>query len=213
METGLVAGVTRFEARKTVEDLLNSPLPSGSEELIEDRYSSSKATVYISVPITSGKALIKAIRRSPEQFRSGLPTPKMTSEIVRQNSLELATIRNLVAKAFPSSFIIDPSALEIPDWSQRDYHRFWIEVIGTQVDSAVFADDWSFSSGCCLEFITCVTRQINCLNSQLDPLSLLDGATLLSKAVSQLTSVGLSAEIVSATSAYAAGLVEESNTP
>ena len=114
---------------------------------------------------------------------------------VIENLRRAKPLRRRLEEQFDRSLIIDPTDLEVEGWRQPDYHRFWLEVMDRYVDTAVFSDGWSFSTGCTLEFAFALVRGITCLDSELETIDAVRAAELLGAAADQLELAHLAADV------------------
>lgn len=135
-----------------LRDVLERPLPPGSDAAMDQvRPPAGAYVVYVSTPITTGPAYLDWLithqdAPAPERERA-------RQEMVRSNIAAVVPLVRAVPEQVPGAHVIDPTALEdVPGWAQADYHRFWAEVILAHVHEVVFADGWTASVGCSVEF-------------------------------------------------------------
>ncbi len=187
-----------------VTDLLQSAPTSGKAvggasaqaaaliEAIDTVLHARRDAVYVSTPITTGPGLVAWWT---DNIDRGLGTraeiSRVRADMVSRN---IRAVRPLVARVEASYDlpVIDPTRLDsIPGWEQRDYHRFWIEVLRRFVSTVVFADGWPFSSGCALEFAAAAQAGLTLLDAELAPLTVDDGEAMLRDAADELDMAGL----------------------
>lgn len=125
-----------------------------------------REAVYVCVPVSSGKRLIRLAHR----LRLRRPSTWRASSLFR---LDEVRIRRRFAKQHhrfvvepnrreaqrlvlrlrksTSRMVIDPAPFVASQWSQADYRRFWLQVIEKKVGCVVLAPDWAWSHGCAVE--------------------------------------------------------------
>jgi hypothetical protein len=107
------------------------------------------ATIYLSVPITSGSAYLR--QRSRETVASG-GEERARAAALRSNLLRASIAVERLRNAEAAN-VIDPSKLpDIPGWTQAGYHSFWSRVMAVFPQKIVFLDGWHYSVGCTREF-------------------------------------------------------------
>ena len=179
-----------------VAAVLMRELPSGAQSLLQDYRDrvGDQTAVYLSTPITTGPRLLAAM--------SGASIPEndaflqnLRHEVMAENLLGVKPLRRRLNETHRSSHVIDPTDLDIDGWGQRDYHRFWVEVLRNFVAEVVFADGWQASTGCTLEYLVATDLGIPCFNSDLTPLGRTEGQELIKIAIGQIEAAGLDASI------------------
>ena len=110
--------------------------------------------VYVSTPITTGPRLLEWLAANRKQAASDGTAEIVREEVIAENLIHLGPVRDRVRAQSPASQLIDPTEFNVPDWSQWEYHRFWVEVLNLFVDKVVFADGWELSTGCTIEYAT-----------------------------------------------------------
>jgi hypothetical protein len=155
-----------------------------------------RAAVYVSAPITTGRRFVDW-RLGP-----GAGLSRADEEYDRQHRQQVVVpncvhVKPLVARCRQrfGGVVIDPTALdEVAGWNQRDYHRFWTQVIERFAAITVFVDGWEFSRGCTLEFVEAVRTGSRTLREDLSPLRPEEGAQLIEQAAAVTSGNQLSAE-------------------
>jgi hypothetical protein len=110
---------------------------------------------------------------------------------------------------YPKERIVDPALLDVPGWSQAEYHRFWVEVLQRVVDLAVFAPGWQFSNGCSVEFATCLHRGIPSFDTDGRILSACRAADLLDRALVRLERTHLPSLFIAASLGFVSEFVSK----
>lgn len=179
----------------TLHVVLARPMPSGSERAMKQvRPPVGAHVVYVSTPITTGPAYLDwliAHRDAPAADRE-----RARQEMIRANIAAVVPLVRAVPDRVPGAHVIDPTALEdVPGWEQADYHRFWAEVIATQVDEVVFADGWTASVGCSVEFAVAMLRHLPAYRSDFTPLTADDGVKDLLAMTPRVHAAGASVEM------------------
>ena len=181
--------------RKLKGALMTRPLPIGSDELLAG-YADAKGsrTIYLSTPITTGPRYLEWRRAS---IASGTLSrddeQRQRAAVMSENLRRLAPLRQRLSDGFDDARVIDPTELDVPSWSQADYHRFWVEVISRFADLIVFADGWEYSTGCSYEYACALVRGLDVLDASLTPLVPARTHELLAEACSSLEAAGLDA--------------------
>jgi hypothetical protein len=115
--------------------------------------------VYVSTPITTGPGYLDWL--IAHQDAPAAEREQARQEMIRANIAAVVPLVRAVPERVPGAHVIDPTALEdVPGWTQPDYHRFWAEVILAHVDEVVFADGWTASVGCSVEFAVAMLRRL-----------------------------------------------------
>ena len=191
-----------------------SPLESKSYPLLggyEDLYTESGEpdVVYLSTPITTGPAMIEYLRAGGDA-NPDLHGDLVRSELMRDNLSALVPIRENVITSFRKEMLIDPTDLTVPGWSQREYMRFWAEVMELFADHIVFADGWALSTGCTFEFMVAWSLGIPMYDSDCQLLSSDTALVLLNNALTTLEEVSRDSQMqAEAMELIVSDLVEE----
>lgn len=192
-----------------IEVLMERPLPARSAELLERIRGTlaGRRAVYLSTPITTGPMLLEAVKRSGPAHDDGY-LRQVRDEVIAANLRGVIPLRKALASAFKELELIDPTELDVPEWTQSDYHRYWAEVINEFVDRVVFADGWQLSTGCTIEFIVALSANVQVLDSQLSAITTERAGELLEVAVEQLTEADISSSVQKAALARVADFEE-----
>jgi hypothetical protein len=142
---------------------------------------------YLSVPITTGWRFIKWYSEHGRHL-----DPK--SEQYRQEHRAAVIVPNCEAakrslmdlRSLGGTVVIEPTALERPDWDQDQYRYFWGKVIERFVTEVVFLDGWEYSSGCAYEFLHALRSGAHCLREDGKALERDSGLTLIKRAIGQM---------------------------
>jgi hypothetical protein len=152
-------------------------------------------SVYVGTPITTGPEYLT--------WRRGLNGPPASLGAAEAAAAEHARlqviagnrerVRALVDKVRHTASVpvIDPSALaDVEAWDQADYHGFWTTVIARFGKTVVFADGWTFSEGCSVEFATAVSMRLPVFDERLEPVDYDEGLRMLREATAELRAAG-----------------------
>ena len=125
---------------------------------------------YVSTPITTGRRYYDWLAASGLSPDAG---PSFQTAHAREViALNQASAHALVlsARASLGKIVVDPTALEVPVWTQEDYHGFWTRLITDYVGTVVFNDGWEYSTGCTLEYAAALRANATLLDAKLSPL-------------------------------------------
>src|SRR5439155_2651080 len=99
---------------------------------------------YLSGPITTGV-------RYAQQLRSGLSGDAARERARQENIADLLETAKLLRRQ-RGEIIVEPASLDLPEWSQSEYHRLWEKLIERHARLVIFMPGWEYSVGCALEF-------------------------------------------------------------
>ena len=186
----MLHNLTHFPQGKTDPSTLESVLDMWERE--RGLRDGLPRAVYISTPITSGPRFLqwygregKRILNDKEAYWRG-----MRAFVILPNRQAAGNYIETLRWQMDSP-IIDPSAFDMPNWEQEDYHQFWLKVLEKHVRRVIFMDGWEFSTGCTLEFEHALHRGISCLDQRLNPIDANRARDLLEQAISQAKAEGL----------------------
>lgn len=176
--------------------ILERPLPGGAEGHLAElgRRLEAGTAYYISTPITTGPRLLAWRRAAHGSADSDPFGQELKREVIEENVRALAPLRMRVSGIAGGLGVIDPTELDQPGWTQADYHRFWIEVIGRFARTLVLADGWQYSTGCAYEFSAALMLHIPVLDSNLDPVDIGGAIASLDRARVDLAEAGLASD-------------------
>lgn len=155
------------------------------------------SAIYVSAPITTGKNYLEWMRVGGRNLDPKLPEVPLSREVfVTLKNIEQAIqLVKIVRKKYTQP-VIDPTVLEkIDDWSQSDYHHFWISVIKELVSTIVFAEGWEYSNGSTLEYICGLECGLTLLTHDFKPINPRSALTLLETANHQFSAQGVVSQI------------------
>src|SRR4051794_8556894 len=110
--------------------------------VIEDR-----SAPYVGSPYTTG-------RRAPAwKSQTANPSDDFRLGVMAANKAAAAAFVRKVRQRERRPVIAPTELSDIDGWTQSDYRFFWGRVIESYVDSVIFLDGWSHSSGCAYEFV------------------------------------------------------------
>jgi hypothetical protein len=156
-----------------------------------------RAALYVSAPITSGPRFVDwyARRRGPAGLEQQYERERLR-EVVAPNRDAARALVKRVRETRPEP-VIDPTTVaDIEGWTQGDYRRAWARIIEEFAHAVVFANGWEFSSGCSYEFLVATKAGVDRLDELFQPIKLETGVAQLRRAVSEISSRGLSAEFL-----------------
>ena len=150
--------------------------------------------VYLSVPITTGRAYLERYvengRGPDEAWRSQDARKAARSDNERRAHAAADRLRMILAGT-----VIDPSCLvDVPGWAQADYHAFWLRVLDKYAEKVFFLDGWHYSVGCTTEFVCAVELGLPTFTEHLSPLSISDGVRLVEAAIDEYVEADLDPE-------------------
>lgn len=156
-----------------------------------------KHEVYLSTPITTGRAFVTWRQMSGSQIDPSHPHYE-SQHYANVIALNLQRVPSLVAQLrarYSGRLVIDPTSLEdISGWEQEDYLRFWCSLIEEYVAIAIFAEGWQFSTGCIGEFATALRFSAEIYSESFAPLSKHDGEHLIRAAIAEVEELSLDSE-------------------
>jgi hypothetical protein len=113
--------------------------------------------------------------------RGGASTDTARERARRENVDDLlATAKRLRRQR--SEIIVEPASLDLPEWSQAEYHRLWERLIERHARLVIFMTGWEYSVGCAREFAHASLHDIRTETLSGAPISIDDGIALLSAA-------------------------------
>ena len=106
-------------------------------------------TIYVSVPITSGRreiAILRELGVGSQEFRSRYPE-RWRDEVIRPNESEALVVTDKVRADAGGLLVVDPSRMSVAGWDQDDYNGFWVRLLEQYAIRVVAAPGWEFSKG------------------------------------------------------------------
>ncbi|GAB3332751.1 hypothetical protein GCM10027299_39600 [Larkinella ripae] len=147
------------------------------------------SATYVSVPITTGKRFLDWYENIGKSLSGKQYNDQHYQEVMRDN---IANAQEFIQKLRQNyTLVIEPTSLNMAEWSQNDYHLFWQAVIDHYVREVYFLDGWEFSKGCTIEFMTGLRKGIPLYNQNRQEISAVDGLLLLSAAIDGYNAIGL----------------------
>ena len=158
-----------------------------------------KKCIYLSTPITNGKRLLNWYQNNLQD------SPKDTSNY-QNNHLKYVINPNCndgkkfatYLRETTSSFVLDPSCLQIDNWSQSDYLELWDKIIEKFAEEVRFNDGWEYSNGCVHELILAKRYGIPTKNRLGFPISVDEAIMSLTASISRLKEVGINTQKIEA---------------
>lgn len=155
--------------------------------------------VYVSAPITTGRRYLAWCANGSADGSGSRDDHR--HQVVLANLRAAEKVVRLVRERF-SAPVVDPTMLDdLADWGweQVDYHRFWVALIESYINTAVFVDGWEYSTGCAIEILTAYRKGIPVLDENLGPLAPDTATELVERAVADFHAAGLTAEPLAVT--------------
>lgn len=129
-------------------------------ELLRARFAHEPTDcVYVSMPITSGRAYFTHLCKGE------------VLDAARREALRAANVRRaqrVVDRArrhFSTRRLVEPSALdEPPGWHQDDFHALWMGFIANHATTIIMVDGWEYSTGCVWELVAALDISIEVLD-------------------------------------------------
>lgn len=109
----------------------------------------SGRTVYVSVPITSGRreiAILRELGIGSAEFRSRYPD-RWRDEVVKPNESQALVFAEKVRAEAGGHLVVDPSRMSVVGWDQDDYNGFWVRLLENYAVRVVAATGWELSKG------------------------------------------------------------------
>lgn len=200
---GIEIGSTTRSQTDPISRTSSRPLPASSRDRLRDFLPSDDYgrqdvfVVYLSTPITTGPRLLDWLIANRDTSTSELSSDAeiVREEVIAENLAQLGPLRDRVRTHWPAAQLIDPTELTVPDWSQWEYHRFWVEVLNRFVDRIVFADGWELSTGCTVEYATGLRAAIPMEDARGKPITPADAARRFREAAEVLAAAGRDSSI------------------
>jgi len=173
----------------------NTAPPSADDKLLEWAAERNltigvRSAVYISTPITTGPLFVdwmqhkgKYLKKDSSEYETSLK-----AEVILPNIQRATSVIEMI-RWNHTGLIINPTGLDIPGWNQQDYHHFWTAVLSRYAQRAIFLLGWEYSHGCTLEFEIAQRYGIDCIDEQLQPISLIKGINLISEAIERVKTI------------------------
>jgi hypothetical protein len=156
---------------------------------------------YLSAPITTGYRDISLMRElgvTKDALRTIFPT-EFRDRVIRPNEREAHKYAQMVRRRSSNGgVVVNPGALFVPDWSQRDYMNFWEETIRSYCMEVVLAPGWEYSSGARYEAAISLQTMLKLSDVHGHALSAVQLQQIDRRARNQLLSEGYSAQEIEA---------------
>jgi hypothetical protein len=152
----------------------------------------NRDAVYLSGPLTTGPRFLRWYTSRGRMLESDPPRYESAhrAEVIQPN---VAMIRSLAHRLRQAKGwqVIEPTAFEVPQWSQEDYRYFWGRVIERYACRVVFVDGWEYSKGACYEFLVAVGRALETLSQEGTPITLAQARARIDAAVREMHELGV----------------------
>ena len=108
--------------------------------------------VYLSVPITTGRAYLEWYAENG-RGPAGASRSQDARKVARSDNERRAHAAADRLRIILAGTVIDPSRLvDVPGWAQANYQAFWLSVLDKYAENVYFLDGWHYSVGCTTEF-------------------------------------------------------------
>lgn len=148
--------------------------------------------IYLSGPITTGIRFLRWYSRVGRTL-SGEAAYEAShrADVIEPNEADLL----LAAKQLRlerSKIVIEPTTIEVREWSQKDYVRLWQAFIEKHASQVVMMPGWQYSSGCVNEYLHAAKHDIRVETLEGIELPLFRGAILVESAMAEIAKSGIS---------------------
>lgn len=147
-------------------------------------------STYISVPVTTGSYFIEWYKQSGNKLQGQFYKDALREYVITKNIDDAKFLIESVKNNY-SGIVIEPTSLEMPDWSQEEFHAFWGTVIEKYARRTIFKNGWNFSKGCCYEFLVTVKKNIPAINETGKEISLSQAINLIEIAVNKYSELSI----------------------
>lgn len=151
---------------------------------------------YVSTPITSGKRLFGLLVANQVRDREALRA-KLGSEVADKMLDNIKAENSKYGEVFAASLrknglpnVINPTKFEAIHFEQDHYNHFWSILIEKKICSVYFNQDWEYSQGCTIEYLTTVRHGVRTYDHLGAPLSTSAAIARMSEALRQLANQG-----------------------
>lgn len=170
-------------ARRSELDLFVGVLSS----VVEDR-----EAVYLSGPLTTGPRFLRWYTRYGKALAPGSSQYELAHrrEVFEPNVREIRDLAHRLRRKEQWQ-VIEPTAFEVPHWSQEDYRYFWGRVIERYACRVVFMEGWEYSKGACYEFLVAAERALETLSQGGAPITLAEARARIDAAVREMHGLGV----------------------
>ncbi|WP_006245925.1 hypothetical protein [Mycolicibacterium tusciae] len=149
-----------------------------------------KGVMYVSTPITTGRRFYDWLLASGYLPDSGAEYGQAHArEVIAKNTASAQALVATVRRRFDKT-VVDPTRLDVPFWTQDDFHAFWTRLITDYVGVVVFNDGWEYSTGCCREYAAAVNAEATSLDANLSVLPPNVALMLTEQAIGRLRDEG-----------------------
>jgi hypothetical protein len=155
--------------------------------------------VYVSAPITSGWRFLSWYREKGKEIKDqSVYREAHARDVIAPNCAQVRTAMALLKHREYPTPVLDPTAFDVPHWSQHDYRCFWGKVIERFVDRAIFLDGWEASVGCVYEFCVAAREGVPIFDERDAPLDASKAVKLIRRAAHAMEELNLDTEILRA---------------
>jgi len=135
------------------------------------------SSVYLAVPITSGKRLWELHRNGRDERTDSRFERLYRSQVLARNLEDAARAISIVRSRYP--FALDPSRLQVTGWGQPEYRRLWKRIIQSKVKKVILAPGWQYSRGCVEECVLAYQSKIDVCDLRDDKVHLEQASKLI----------------------------------
>lgn len=157
-----------------------------------------KSATYVSIPISSGKKFVdwyKSVGKNFLKKGDDLYRSEHYKSVIKENT-SAATNKLREIKSRIDAPIIDPTKLEFIEWEQDEYRYYWGKVIEKYAKQAIFCDGWEYSDGCSFEFLKSIELNIECLDQNLEMISLENALKMLDASILEMRGSDLNTDYI-----------------
>jgi hypothetical protein len=155
-----------------------------------------RSATYVSIPITTGKDFLSWYTNIGKSLKQDVFDTRHRSDVIIENIRRARQYISALRQRHLENVIIEPTSLEVPDWSQQQYLKFWGEVITRFVNRVYFCPGWSYSRGCAYEFLITSELSIEALDIDGRPITISEGRDLVIKAAEEYNAIGLESDFL-----------------
>lgn len=134
--------------------------------------------VYLSGPITTGPRYVRLLRQGKSSAAS--------MEQLRRKNIDDILLNVQRLRKQRHEIVIEPASLNLPAWSQSDYHLLWEHLIERHVALIILMPGWEYSAGCAIEFAHASKHGIPAETLSGSSVSVADGIAALTTACEDL---------------------------
>lgn len=146
--------------------------------------------VYVSVPITTGEEFLRWYTENGRNLKNDVYNEHLRKNVIEKN---IASANEFITrvKQVHSGIIIQPTTLDVPEWTQLEYHKFWGDVIQKYVNKIFFKNGWYLSKGCTYEFLQTIKKSIPAIDENFQLIGVEKGIQLINITISRYSQLDI----------------------